>query len=95
MEEADTVDMFVKSFTSLSRQGRKEAIKRFVGVLDSDEMDMVIEAIDSKIDAVARQTEMESLEDSGVSSISPSETMVRIFLKKYIFPIIKHQLTTV
>ena len=85
MEEADTVDMFVKSFTSLSRQGRKEAIKRFVGVLDSDEMDMVIEAIDSKIDAVARQTEMESLEDSGVSSISPSETMVRIFFQKNIF----------
>ena len=47
-------------------------------------MDMVIEAIDTKIDDVAGQCEAaearhtslesESLEDSGVSSISPSET---------------------
>ena len=46
--------------------------------------DMVIEAIDTKIDDVAGQCEVaearhtslesESLEDSGVSSISPSET---------------------
>jgi len=49
-----------------------------VAALDSDEMDMVIEAIDTKIDNVTGHSnedrENESLEDSGVSSISPSET---------------------
>ena len=75
--ERDTVAKFVKCFAVLSAGGRKEAIKNLVSVLDSDEMDMMIEAIDSKIDAVASQTENESLEDSGVSSISPSETLVR------------------
>ena len=74
--EKGTVDTFVKCFTILSARGRKEAIKSLVSALDSDEMDMVIEAIDSKIDAVASQNDRESLEDSGVSSISPSETLV-------------------
>lgn len=75
--EKETVDKFVKCFTILSALGRKEAIKSLVSTLDSDEMDLVIEAIDSKIDAVASQNDRESLEDSGVSSISPSETLVR------------------
>ena len=80
--ETEDVEIFVKTFSNLSQRGRKLAIHKLVSTLDSDEMDMVIEAIDSKIDNVALQQsedrqsmiENESLEDSGVSSISPSET---------------------
>ena len=78
------IETFVETFAKLSRRGRRLAIQKLVSTLDSDEMDMVIEAIDTKIDDVAVQheaeesrhhtLESESLEDSGVSSISPSET---------------------
>jgi len=75
------ISKFVDIFSNLSREARKCAIQKLVSTLDSDEMDMVIEAIDTKIDDVAGQCdarhtslESESLEDSGVSSISPSET---------------------
>ena len=43
----------------MSRRGRRLAIQKLVSTLDSDEMDMVIEAIDTKIDDVAVQHEAE------------------------------------
>ena len=95
--ETEDVEIFVKTFSNLSQRGRKLAIHKLVSTLDSDEMDMVIEAIDSKIDNVALQQseerqsniENESLEDSGVSSISPSETnfdQVKILKRKVQYP---------
>ena len=76
--ESEKIKHFVGTYTQLSSKARRVAIQALVATLDSDEMDMVIEAIDTKIDNVAAtttdNTENESLEDSGVSSISPSET---------------------
>ena len=95
--ETEDVEIFVKTFSNLSQRGRKLAIHKLVSTLDSDEMDMVIEAIDSKIDNVALQQsedrqsniENESLEDSGVSSISPSETNFdQVKVKKNPIPIL-------
>ena len=51
------IETFVDTFAKLSRRGRRLAIQKLVATLDSDEMDMVIEAIDTKIDDVAVQHE--------------------------------------
>merc|ERR1712079_759636 len=51
------IETFVETFAKLSRRGRRLAIQKLVSTLDSDEMDMVIEAIDTKIDDVKPKPE--------------------------------------
>ena len=96
------ISKFVDIFSNLSREARKCAIQKLVSTLDSDEMDMVIEAIDTKIDDVAGQCEArhtslesESLEDSGVSSISPSETNYEQVRPSIAITILTYSMTTV
>ena len=84
MEEnsSEEINKFINIFSKLSSKSRREAIRELISTLDSDELDMIIEVIDNKIDDTAartgeaggRQAETDNLEDSGVSSISPSET---------------------
>ena len=47
---SDKINTFVRIFENLPKIARPEAIKQLVGTLDSDEMDMMIEVIDTKID---------------------------------------------
>ena len=86
MEETSSEDInqFITIFSKLSSISRREAIRELISTLDSEELDMIIEVIDNKIDDTAaakardsksaREVETDHLEDSGVSSISPSET---------------------
>ena len=85
MEETSSEDInkFIQIFSKLSSKSRREAIRELISTLDSEELDMIIEVIDNKIDDTAaragdtrsaRVVETDHLEDSGVSSISPSET---------------------
>ena len=84
MEEnsSEEINKFIQIFSKLSSKSRREAIRELISTLDSDELDMIIEVIDNKIDDTAarngevkgRRVETDNLEDSGVSSISPSET---------------------
>jgi len=85
MEETSSEDInkFIQIFSKLSSISRREAIRELISTLNSDELDMIIEVIDNKIDDTAakagdsrsaREVETDNLEDSGVSSISPSET---------------------
>ena len=86
MEETSSEDInkFITIFSKLSSISRREAIRELISTLDSEELDMIIEVIDNKIDDTAaakagdsrsaRGVETDHLEDSGVSSISPSET---------------------
>ena len=84
MEEnsSEDINRFIQIFSKLSSKSRREAIRELISTLDSDELDMIIEVIDNKIDDTAARTGeaggrdlvTDHLEDSGVSSISPSET---------------------
>jgi len=57
MEEyADRINTFVRIFASLPKVARPDAIKQLLGTLDSDEMDMIIEVIDTQIDDTANKT---------------------------------------
>lgn len=77
---SDSINTFVRIFSSLPKIARPEAIKQLIGTLDSDEMDMIIEVIDTKIDDAANHTKPEKEEltmedeesESGISNISPT-----------------------
>merc|ERR1719481_1932841 len=80
----DKIGTFVKIFESLPKIARPEAIKQLVATLDSDEMDMMIEVIDTKIDDTANSKpaskgEVETIDDdesgSEISEISPNEVI--------------------
>lgn len=81
----DKISIFVKLFESLPKIARPEAIKQLVATLDSDEMDMMIEVIDSKIDdttnakAVHNEAVVETIDnddsESEISDISPNEVI--------------------
>lgn len=80
---SDKINTFVRIFENLPKIARPEAIKQLVGTLDSDEMDMMIEVIDTKIDDTTNHVkpmtkkEEETIEDDGseseISDISPNE----------------------
>ena len=83
MEEyADMINTFVSIFVNLPKIARPEAIKQLLATLDSDEMDMVIEVIDTKIDDTANHSKLlhekedrtmeEEGSESGISNMSPN-----------------------
>merc|ERR1719350_2370306 len=80
----DKINTFVRLFESLPKIARPEAIKQLVATLDSDEMDMMIEVIDTKIDDTTKAKPIDNKEvdmindeesESEISDISPNEVI--------------------